>query len=153
MISFLFKNNEMKYNCISHICTLLFFCKLDLSSINWELQLRLRSIIMIFHQHLTNHYVRLSHQNSSEIKEQFMASIFLTNTIEIQFEWKFWGSAFCNLLASQFVLLRFFVFEFQSSFFVASTNSYIRGPSRVCVQAGSALYHGIHIRDVIMGKI
>ena len=83
MISFLFKNNEMKYNCISHICTLLFFCKLDLSSINWELQLRLQSIIMIFHQHLTNHYVRLSHQNSSEIKEQFMTSIFLTNTIEI----------------------------------------------------------------------
>ena len=60
-----------------------FFCKLDLSSINWKLQLRLQSLIMIFHQHFTNHYVRLSHQNSSEIKEQFMTSIFLTNTIEI----------------------------------------------------------------------
>ena len=89
MISFLFKNNEMKYNCISHICTLLFFCKLDLSSINWELQLRLQSIIMIFHQHFTNHYVRLSHQNSSEIKERFMTSIVLTNTIKILIEWKY----------------------------------------------------------------
>ena len=89
MISFLFKNNEMKYNCISHICMLLFFCKLDLSSINWKLQLRLQSIIIIFHQHNTSHYVRLSHQNSSEIKERFMTSISLTNTIKILIEWKY----------------------------------------------------------------